>query len=622
MTNQSNSQRGLFLRRLILAAGIVTLAIVVWGLFVLNKDAKDHDNPPPDALAEGIVEEFYVGVSSLDVEANQRAAEIFKTLTQKAADEPAVWANYGVALLRLNEIDTAKEVLRQTHELAPQDAHIVWLQAVAEERAGQYDAAIDLIRSLKSPNIMALYQLAHLVERTGRDTADEERLTIVKQILEQAPENLLAQISRARIAAKLEDKDELQAALLQLGSFQQSWSETALLKYKAATDATDNGNFRNAGRELLLLENVLKPTAVYQMSSAAVRDADHAIGPPIRSFMKLAPPSVVVAPADRELRFLLEPSKSHERGSQMLWTIALSGESYSKLILNSNQILLSNKTSLPFPGDANQSSVGISSVLGVDLNADFLLDLAIVGENGLTLYVQNPTGEFTPFLPDEQLQKFFQEPLDGVWAIDIEADGDLDLLLSPLPSEKDKEDKPAGCQVLRNNGDLTFTLLNSLSDMPPLRRMHWIDFDNDGDGDVAGLDEAGHLWIAWNERSGQYASPERIAAPATVLSTAVADVNGDGVIELVAIDVNGDVHALSYPNDDKQWTSHSLAHWNELPELNQTTSRDRLNLCLADIDNNGAIDIVASAGQQTAIWLNEGADKFFSADRYAPNVCQ
>lgn len=611
MNQYSDSQRGSpFLRRLLIVVGCIVVAIIALTLFVVFKGPWDENSEVSESLPKDAVEDFYVGVSSLDVEANQRAREIFESLSEKIPNESAVWANYGIALLRLNEIDAAKEALHTAREIAPNDDRIIWLHVMIEERAGQYDAAIDLIRALNTPDIKALYLLADLVERTGRSSADEERLVLLKRILTQAPDNLLVQLNRARIAAKLQNKEELQAALQNLDELQASWNETALSKYESSTNAANSDDFRKVGREILMLENVLKPTPIYQQSLAAVQETNHTLGQPIRVFMNLAHPSVVVAEADRKLHFALQSSDAEVSRLQMLWALALSGERYSKVVWNGNQLHIDSKTPLPVPSSMNQSQIDISSLLGVDLNSDFRLDLVAVGENGLVIYVQNPKGEFSSVIPQEELKDFFQQSWAGVWAIDIEADGDLDLLLSPRPSKEGQSETPATCQILRNNGDMTFSKISSLESMPPLRNLHWVDFDNDGDGDVVGLDTEGRLLIAWNERSGRYTSPEFIASPATILSTETADTDGDGIVELITLDDSGDVRGWSYDDTNKKWTTITLVHWNEIGELRNSSDWERINLRLADIDNNGAVDLIASAGMKTAIWLSEGTESF------------
>src|SRR5690606_24123165 len=48
-----------------------------------------------------------------------------------------------------------------------------------------------------------------------------------------------------------------------------------------------------------------------------------------------------------------------------------------------------------------------------------------------------------------------------------------------------------------------------------------------------------------------------------------------------------------------------LARWPEMPALSGVANA-RARIHLGDLDNNGAVDIVASAGATSAIWLNQG----------------
>ncbi len=72
----------------------------------------------------------------------------------------------------------------------------------------------------------------------------------------------------------------------------------------------------------------------------------------------------------------------------------------------------------------------------------------------------------------------------GAWAADIEADGDLDVVLGT------KDGTP---KVLRNNGDDTFKEIEPFAGISGLRAFAWADFDGDGNADAAIVDSAERL---------------------------------------------------------------------------------------------------------------------------------
>ncbi len=86
-------------------------------------------------------------------------------------------------------------------------------------------------------------------------------------------------------------------------------------------------------------------------------------------------------------------------------------------------------------------------------------------------------------------------PYTGAWAVDIEADGDLDIVLGA------KDGVPT---VLRNNGDGTFLAIHPFTGISGLRGFAWADLDGDGNPDAAIIDGAGKLHVFMNERQGQF----------------------------------------------------------------------------------------------------------------------
>ena len=81
----------------------------------------------------------------------------------------------------------------------------------------------------------------------------------------------------------------------------------------------------------------------------------------------------------------------------------------------------------------------------------------------------------------------------GAWAADIEADGDLDIVLG----------QPSGPPtVLRNNGDSTFTPIHPFEGISGIRQFDWVDLNEDGEPDAALIDGAGRLHVLFNQTLG------------------------------------------------------------------------------------------------------------------------
>ena len=125
----------------------------------------------------------------------------------------------------------------------------------------------------------------------------------------------------------------------------------------------------------------------------------------------------------------------------------------------------------------------------------------------------------------------------------------------------------------------------------------WGDIDGDGDPDAASIDESGALQVFANLQAGQF---KRLATPSSrekgYLALAIGDVNADGALDLVTLETLGAIRraSLASQGGTVPWTA-----WPELEAGNSSPAR----LFLADLDNNGALDLVVSGPAPTAIWL-------------------
>jgi hypothetical protein len=167
----------------------------------------------------------------------------------------------------------------------------------------------------------------------------------------------------------------------------------------------------------------------------------------------------------------------------------------------------------------------------------------------------------------------------GSWSADIEADGDLDIVLGSeqgLPS------------VLRNNGDGTFIEIHPFANISGVRGFAWADLDADGDPDAALIDGADRLHVFTNERTGQFY--ERAVPPtlAPVRAINTADINDDGVLDLLAVQADGIIVSLTDKDEGQGWKMSEIAR--------VTSASDSLTgifrLRVADMDNNGGLDLL------------------------------
>src|SRR5205807_2372381 len=112
------------------------------------------------------------------------------------------------------------------------------------------------------------------------------------------------------------------------------------------------------------------------------------------------------------------------------------------------------------------------SVVQADWSYDFKTDLVLAGAGGVRFFRQENPTSFVDATRDTKLPALVTDAAyTGAWAIDIEADGDLDVVLAT----------PAGAPVvLRNNGDGSFVAIKGFDSVSGLRQLVWADLDGDG----------------------------------------------------------------------------------------------------------------------------------------------
>ena len=129
----------------------------------------------------------------------------------------------------------------------------------------------------------------------------------------------------------------------------------------------------------------------------------------------------------------------------------------------------------------------------------------MAGRGGVRLFTQQADGVVRDATPKAR-NAVGRRDCFGVWAADIEMDGDLDLIVGV---------RGAAPVVLRNNGDGTWRQLQPFAGVVGLRAFAWGDVDGDGDPDAVLLGERGDLHVFENRQGGRV-SGDASAEPASV----------------------------------------------------------------------------------------------------------
>jgi hypothetical protein len=376
--------------------------------------------------------------------------------------------------------------------------------------------------------------------------------------------------------------------------------------------AVSGNDLRAAATQTTFLRNVLMRDPDYRHSLRIVKAAPGDEAEPFAHFLSMPTPVFKPAPPDLGLTFNAQPL-TQPNGGKWTWIGAISLGSIGTPVValaNGHEVRLASGGTFPFPGGPAAVSPQPDGIVPLDFNYDFKTDLVLAGAGGVRFMRQDNPNAFADVTTKMKLPKSVTGvPYSGAWAVDIEADGDLDVVLgasSGLPT------------VLRNNGDDTFLAVHPFQGISGLRALAWADLDGDGNPDAAIIDGSGKLHVFMNQRQGQFRERALPGEFSSVKAVAVADANNDGTLDLIALRSNGAIVRISDKNDGQSWETAELAH---VPDAGHRLAGE-VRLRVADLDNNGALDLLLcpatnSDATGALIWLGDDKGGFTLLDHSA-----
>ncbi len=597
-----------------------------------------HSSGLPKPATKAYLEEvtaFYVGLAALQVGDDVRADSTLERATLLAEGEPAGWSNWGVLALRQGNFDAAAQRLGRAQKLAPQNDQIHYLLGVLESKRGNPSQAIVELRKavqINPHNLRAMYLLAQELERQGDANGEAEFQQLLQRILAAQPGNTAALLELGRVAAKRGDAQTLHSVVAQISARSATWPSEVQQQWIALQTAAAGPDPRAAAVRIAFLRNSLMRVPAFRQSLSVIQPVAGNEATPFTHFLLLPSPTFSPPPADTAISFELTDLASAQ-GNSWSWigAVSLSGVGAPlTAVANSQSVRLSTGATFPFPGgsgDAPPTSEGqrgaphISrssrdvgreahsidlpqtllpeSILPVDFNYDFKTDLVLAGKGGVRFMRQESPSSFKDVTAQTKLPPaVLNTSYTGAWAMDVEADGDMDILLG----------SPQGDPlVLRNNGDGSFAAIHPFAGISGLDGLAWVDLDGDGNPDAAMIDGSGVLHFFHNQRGGAF---QELALPGNlpeVKAVTVADVSGSGTLALVAVEETGALVAITRENE--AW---NVAQLGNAPRV----ARD-VRLHAADLDNNGVTDLLMTpvalkTGDSPGafVWMGNGARKF------------
>ncbi len=574
--------------------GLLCVALVSVGACRRSVDV------PPETYREAVVS-FHTALAAMETSQELLAREHLDRVVALVPQEPAGWANLGLLLLRQQEIEPARAQLARASSLAPEDASIVRLQALVESRAGELAAATRFWRravDLAPSDPRAAYALAQDVERQGTEADEAEAQRVLEQLLART-ENLPARLDLARIAAKRGDGAALASALQSLQAQAATWPDAARERLASLAEAAAREP-RTAATQVAFLRNVLVRELVFRRALAQVTTPLDAIGEPLRRFVVLPTPEAAPAEPDTAMTFVVTPIDGWTtRTPTWVGATALTADAAEAIVaLDHGTVYVA-----PARGIASRTHGATHAAL-LDIDSDFRMDAVVGGEHGLAVLQQDAEGQWRDVTAATALpQADLTMAITGVWAADVDLDGDLDIVVA-------RRDGPA--TVLRNNGDGTFLSQPSPVVCSGWRAFAWADVDGDGVPDAACLGQAGDVRVALNLRGGAFEEAKVPAPAAPLVAMDAADVSGDGRADIVGVTGAGHLARLSFEDRagaPPEW------RWQDIGASGLTgLDASSATVLTADLDNNAALDIVVASAAQTRILLGGAVGRFTLMD--------
>jgi hypothetical protein len=589
------------------------LLTLLGAILVTSSGCKSGGKLPGKSSKEygDVVSAFYVGLAALQVGDDVHAEARLSDVTRLVPAEPAGWANWGILALRQRNYDAAARRLERARDLASKNDQIYDLLGILESQRGNSTQAIADLRKaveLNPQNLRAIYQLAEEIERQGAANSEAEFQVLIQKILAAQPDNLPALLELSRIAAKRGDAATLKSTVAQIIARSSAWPPEVQHQLAVVQSANAGPDLHLAATQTTFLRNVLVRVPEYRLSLKAIKAAPGEEAEPFTHFLRLESPVFKPAPADTGLTFHVQPV-ANLGGRNWNWVGAIplsSAGTPAVAEANGREVRLSSGATFPFPGGPSSVPPQPEGIVSLDFNYDFKTDLVLAGAGGVRLLAQESPTSFRDVTAQTKLPKSITNAsYSGAWAVDIEADGDLDIVLgasSGLPT------------VLRNNGDGTFLDIHPFVGVSGVRGFAWADLDGDGNPDAAIIDGVNKLHIFMNERQGQFRERPLPASLTSVKAVAVADTNNDGILDLLAVLADGAIIRISDKNEGQSWDTAEIAR---VPDAANYLAGE-VRLRAADLDNNGALDLFLSPTSQVAgkslagalIWLGDEQEKF------------
>ncbi len=542
---------------------------------------------------------FYSAVARMELGEDRGAEYRLLQATSLAPGESALWYNLGLLSVRRSDVDGAAAYLERAQELSPNDGGILLLSGIVAGRRNEPDRAETLLRSATTndpSNLRSLYALEQLLSDKTDEESAEETTELIDRILSSNPNNLAARIEKARLEIRTGRADLANETADTLYTRLAEWTEIVAAPISALRRFLHEGELAEAADQLQVLENVLSRFPEYRRNLRELALPPTLIAEAMSRFLRLPNPRSGASYADLKLEFARQTVELETDGWNWVGVPVLTDDGIPILVTAGDGVLhVDPEQSVAIPSEYDDSEAKLHSIVPFDYDYDFRMDLAVAGDGGFRLLRLTEVGEFRDVTSSLELAPLIlNRAYEGGWAFDLDADGDMDLILSA---------RNVSPVVLRNNGDGSFQAIERFAGVRNVLDMVWLDADSDGDSDILLLHGDGALAYFRHDGAGVYTREIIPVELPRLLSISTSDLDYDGLMDLLALTDDYRLVRISPQFSFLEWLVTDLA---SLSTDRVATDRPTfVSLYTGDLDNNGTLDIVATVDATTHLMLAE-----------------
>lgn len=521
------------------------------------------DKKPNPETAKAIISARTLGLAFLEENRLEEAEAEFKKLIELAPQEALGFANLGLVYLRLGRYNDAETYITKGVDLAPEDADIrLILVEMLEITDRRDEARAELEKSLElSPNhVKTLFALAEQAKNSTDEDGIVRAESFLSKIVSLRPANIAVRVQLSEALLKNNKPDSALAQMEEIRRQMPELPKESQDFFDRAIAAMHSGDAQTAYSSTVIFHNFLKLTPLYQAGIQELKGPGGAlVGNPVLTFSRdisIQPGSEkaildalhftdATAPAGLDIVLKREELIDPISDPGTVITVADFDHDKQQDIFISASDEMGNAARFLLKNDIGQfveitAASGIShpgkdlGAIFADYDNDGFLDLFITNESGNVLYHNIDVGKFANVTSQAGVGDK-GNAFVPVFA-DLDHDGDLDLFVANATQN----------MLFRNNLDGTFTeraqAMGLAGENIRSRDLAFADFDDDGDLDLAVVNDNGKLNLYTNLRQGRFEDISTQAGLAEANASgaiAIADYNNDGFVDMMTTSLNG-----------------------------------------------------------------------------------